>query len=471
MAQFPILSGITASGVDFQSAYPVNMVPVALSTGISEGYLRPGEGINQIATGPGLNRGGREWRGVHYRVMGPSLCSISATGAITVIGPIAGTNWCTFTESFDYLAINGGNNVYLYDGTTLAAISDPDLGVSLDITWTNGYFLSTDGEFISSSDINDAFSWNPLRYASSEARPDPVVALFTIQNEVYAVNANTVEVFTTVINANLTFPFQRVNGAQLMKGGVGSRAVCELAQNLCILGGGKNEPPAVWLGRSGQIAKLSTRRIDDILKSYDPVTLSFVVLESRVVRNHEFLYIHLPDQTLVYDVIASQSLQTPVWHFLTSGVTTDNPNGGYRARGFVWCYGQWNVADPFGTAIGVVDETISSHYGVDSFWSFTTPIAYNEAKGIQVHELELIAITGSVAFGDDPLIATDWSIDGEVWSKKKYIKAGKNGQRAKKLIWDRQGFIETSRMQRFTGDSRAHLSFARLEAEIEELFV
>ncbi len=462
MVAVPIMSGIVADGADFRSAYPVNLVPVPKSTGISEGYLRPSEGIVTIADGGGANRGGYRWRGAHYRVMGNSLLNVAADGSFVAVGAIAGTDWVTFDESFDYLAINGGGMLYLYDGTTLTQVTDPDLGVSLDMVWINGYFISTDGEFLISSDINDPFSFNILRYASSEISPDPVVGLQKVRNEIYALNRYTVEIFGAVQNPGEAFPFARIEGAQIMKGAVGSRACCEFMQALAFTGGGPNDPPSVWIGQSAQAQKISTRDIDAVLRVYSDEDLSKLVMESRPDLGHDFLYIHLPDQTLVYDAGASAALEQPVWHVLKSG-------GGYRARGFVWCYGQWNVADPFGTMIGKLSADVGSHYGDHVGWEFTTPIAYNDARGVQVHELELIALTGDVALGDDPMIATFYTLDGKTWSSPRYIRAGRQGERAKRLVWDRQGTFRRWRAQRFTGDTRAHMSFAKLEAQFEAL--
>ena len=163
MVQVPIISGIVTDGVDFRTAFAVNLVPVPKDTGISAGYLKPAEGIITIANGGGANRGGYFWRGIHYRVMGNTFFSVAANGALTSIGVIAGLNWCTFDESFAYLAINGGNNLYLFNGTTLTRVTDIDLGISLDVVWINGYFISTDGAFLISSDINDPFAFNVLR--------------------------------------------------------------------------------------------------------------------------------------------------------------------------------------------------------------------------------------------------------------------------------------------------------------------
>ena len=76
--QIPILSGVYTDGSpDFRTSYPVNMVPVPKEQGISNGYMRPADGIAQLGTGPGVDRGGINWNGKCYRVMGGSLVRIS----------------------------------------------------------------------------------------------------------------------------------------------------------------------------------------------------------------------------------------------------------------------------------------------------------------------------------------------------------------------------------------------------------
>jgi hypothetical protein len=462
MVQIPIINGIAAQGTEFKTVFPRNLVPVPKVTGVSNGFLKPAPGIVTLADGSGAGRGGYQWRGNHYRVSGSTLQMVAEDGSITSIGAVDGLDWVTFDESFDYLGLNGGGKLYYYDGTALQQVTDPDLGVSLDFVWINGYFVSTDGEFLISSDINDPFSFNVLRYAASEISPDPIVALQKIRSEIYALNRYTVEVFAAIQNPGSAFPFARVEGAQIMKGVIGSRACCEFMQALAFVGSGANDPPSVWIATAGQAEKLSSRDIDAILQGYPETVLQSIVLESRSDVAHEFLYIHLPDQTLVYDGAGSQAAGQPVWFILDSG-------SGYRARGFVWCYSRWNVADPFGAKIGYLSDAIGSHYGDVVMWEFGTPIAYGEGRGVQVHELELVALTGDVALGDDPMISTSYSVDGETWSSPRYIRAGRRGERVKRIVWHRQGYFRNWRVQRFQGDSRAHLAFARLEAQFEAL--
>ncbi|MBC6804503.1 hypothetical protein CKJ98_12860, partial [Acinetobacter baumannii] len=60
--QIPILSGIfTDNNSDFRTSYPRNLIPVPKENGLSNGYLRPAEGIIQYAEVSGVDRGGINW--------------------------------------------------------------------------------------------------------------------------------------------------------------------------------------------------------------------------------------------------------------------------------------------------------------------------------------------------------------------------------------------------------------------------
>ena len=175
--QIPILNGIYADAApDFRTSYPKNLVPVPKQTGISAGYLRPADGVVEAGTGPGVGRGAINWNGVLYRVMGTKLVSIAENNTVTEIGDVGGTNRVTFDYGFTYLAIASNNNLFLYDGTTLTQVTDPDLGVVLDVVWVDGYYMTTDGEFLVITDLADPFAVNPLKYGSAEADPDAINA-------------------------------------------------------------------------------------------------------------------------------------------------------------------------------------------------------------------------------------------------------------------------------------------------------
>ena len=463
--QIPILNGIyTDNGPDLRTSYPVNMVPVPKGNGISEGYLRPADGLVSQGTGPGIDRGGIQWEGTCYRVMGTKRVEVSSTGTVTTLGDVGGSGLVTFDYSFDRLAIASGGSLFYWDGATLSQVTDPDLGTVVDMCWVDGYFMTTDGASLVVTELGDPTQVNPLKYGSSEADPDPVVALLKLRNEVYALNRNTIEVFDNV--GGDFFPFQRIDGAQVQKGVIGTHACCVFLEQVAFLGSGRNEAPGVYLASNANANKISTQEIDDILLEYDEGTLESVKLEARNDRSHQHLYLHLPDRTLVFDAAATEALGQPVWFCLTSSLVGFSQ---YRARNFVWAYNRWLVGDPTSAAIGYMHNEISTHYGQAVRWEFGTTIIYNEGKGAIFNALELVALTGRVALADNPQISTSYSVDGQTWSQSKFISAGQIGDRLKRLVWFQQGHMRNWRIQRFQGDSAAHVAFVRLEAQLEPL--
>ena len=465
--QIPILNGIFAdSSPDLRTSYPVNLVPVPKDSGISKGFLRPGDGIVANGSGPGIDRGGINWRNECYRVMGTKLVSIDRDGVVTTLGDVGGpTNeMVTMDYGFSRLAIASGGRLYYWDESSLVQVTDPDLGLVLDVVWADGYYMTTDGSSLVVTELSDPTQVSPLKYGSSEVDPDPIVALLKLRNEIYALNRNTIEVFDNV--GGEFFPFQRIEGAQIQKGVIGTFGCCVFFNGIAFLGSGRNEAPGIYIGVNATSQKLSTQEIDQILLGYTEAQLVTVKLEARNDKNHNHLYIHLPDRTIVYDATASQALQTPVWFTLT---TSTIGFAQYRAKNMVWAYDKWLVGDTQSNAIGYLVDNISSHWAQIVRWEFGTLIVYNEGNGAIFNEMELVSLTGSVAIGVNPIISTSYSTDGQSWSQDRGIRVGTTGNSRKRLAWFQQGHMRNWRIQRFRGDTQAHLSFIRLEAQIEPL--
>lgn len=463
--QIQTISGIGADEAgDLRRTLPRNLIPVPVENGVSNGYLRPADGIVQFATGTGADRGGINWNGLCYRVMGTTLIRVEASGTIVVIGDVGSGGPVTFAQSFSYLAIASGGRLYYWNGLSMNQVVDPDLGYCSSVVWVDGYFMGTDGVNLIVTELNSPTSINPFKYGSAEADPDNVFCLLKLNGRPHALGRYSIEQYVNVGGSN--FPFERVEGALIQRGVIGNYAACVFAEQIAFVGSGHNEPPAVWIGSNGATVKLSTREIDTILQGYTEAQLSTVQMESRIEKSHQQLYIHLPDQSLVYDHGASQTMQTPVWCTLTSGT---GDAGIYRARGFVWCYDKWICGDPASNLIGRFTNATGEHYGAKTGWQFSTPILYNEGRGAILHKIELVTLPGRVPLGADPVVWTSFTADGETWSMPAPCKAGRQGDRTARLTWLRQGRMANWRAQKFTGTSDAHLSFLRLEIDPEPL--
>lgn len=459
--QIPILSGISVKA-EFRTDYPVNLIPVPKQTGISEGYVRPAHGI--VSNGVGVDRGGIEWKGVLYRVLGNELHRVNEDGTTVSIGPVSAGGRVSFDYGFDYLSVAAGGFLYLYNGIALRAVTDPDIGNVLDAIWIDGYYMTTDGKFLVVTELNDPFQVNPLKYGSSEADPDQVVALKRFRAEVYAINRHTIEVFTNTGGAG--FPFERIRGAQIQKGAIGTHAACVFQDAIAFLGSGHNEAISLYIGGNGGAVSIATREIDQVIGTYTEAELSGAVLETMTEDKHAFLILRLPRDTLVYDASASQAAQSPVWFRLASSWTRD---GAWDAGNLVWAYNRWNVGRVTQSGLGYLTKDTGHHWGQPVGWSVTTPVIYGEGRGAIVHELEAVAVPGNVTFGANPQIGMQYSTDGVEWSQIRWIEAGRTGQRNKRLSWRGCGKMHHWRIQRIIGTSDAPLSIARLEARLEPL--
>lgn len=466
--QIPILNGVyTDQSADFRTSYPRNLIPVPKPQGISSGYLRPADGVDLLGTGPGPDRGGIAWNGVCYRVMGSKFVKIEYDGTLEVIQDIGGTDIVGMDYSFDRLAICAEGILHYWDGDALVRVADPDLGAVRDVLWVDGYFMITDGTSLVVTELTDPTQVNPLKYGSAEVDPDSIQCLIKIRDEPYAVGRYTIEAYSNV--GGSFFPFQRNPGSFVSRGAVGRYSACFFMDTVAFVGGGRNEPISVWSAINGTASKLSTREIDQILAGYSETTLSNeCLLETRIQDNHQFLYVHLPNQTLVYDAAGSAAVEEPVWFVLDSGLLEKQR---YRARGLVRCYDKWIVGDPITGQYGTLTDSHSYQYGMPVCWEFGTTILYNEGRGAIIHELELVTLTGGVSADADPIVWTSYTLDGEIWSQEKPKRAGKMGQRNVRLSWLQQGAMRHWRAQKFRGTSDAFLSFSRLEARVEPLNV
>lgn len=466
--QINILNAVfTDQEANFRSSLPINCVAVPLKTDISNGYLRVADGIRQVAiTGmpSGVSRGGINWKESLYRVIGTKLVKIPASGAAQVIGDVGSGGQCSFDYSFDRLAVSSGGRLYYYNGSTFTQVTDPDLGPVVDFIWIDGYFMTTDGTNLVVTELLDPAQVDPLKYGSSEADPDPVTGLLKVRNEAYALNRYTIEVFDNVGGEN--FPFSRVEGAMIPKGCVGTYAKCQLDGTFAFIGSGRNEPCSVYLADAANPVKIATREVETILSQYSESDLSAAILEYREDKVNKLIYVRLPNETMVYDLAATAAIGVPIWYYHTSSVAGITP---MRAKDYVYCYGDYQVADAYDNRLGVFDSTVVTQYAEIVGGQFDTQIIYNGSKGVIANQIEIVGLFGRAELGDDPHIFVSWTDDGETWSDERRLSIGKQGGRNIRPQIRQSGRFGNWRSYRIRWANSAIASYSRLEADLEPL--
>lgn len=463
MTQIPILSGLRSTNqADFEASYPINLEPVIIDSGISQGFLKFVPGIAALGAGPGVIRGAINWNGTLYAVMGSKLVSVSASGVVAILGEVGNNSLpVSLDYSFDYLSIGCNGGLFYWDAVNgLRHVTDPDLGLVIDHLFVDGYNMTTDGEFIVVTELNDPLSVDPLKYGSSESDPDPVTGLMVLRNEVLALNRFTIDVFQNV--GGNGFPFAVVTGAVIPRGCVSRSAKCLIGESGVFVGGGRGEALGVYQIGQGQTQKLSTREIDEMLA--DVADPTGIALEGLSYGDQQRLLVHLPDKTLVFMPEASTAAKQMVW-YVRKGVDR------YRPRYFTPVYGEWLCGDAKSAAVGRLDNTLTADFGETKPWEFQTQFVYNEGKGAIVHSVELVGLPGRVPFSQSGSVFFSCSRDGETWGEERAVSSGGFGQRGIRVQhrphWRMSNYLTI----RCRGNDVAHAGWARMEASIEPLGV
>ena len=459
----PIVSGVKASETgEFVTTYPVNREHVLRDIGLAEGYLSAPDGITLKAMGTGEDRGGINWNDVCYRVMGSYLVRVNADWTVDNLGDVGSGGPVRLDYDFDDLIINSGNRLYYWNPVNgLRQVTDPDLGAVVDAVFTDGYTMTTDGEFLVVNDLTNKFAINPLKYGSAEDSPDPVTGLERLRGEVLAFGRYTTQVYQNIGGAG--FPFQTVKTATVPYGCVGARAKAKFAGTVAFVGGQERAAIGVYLLTAGDAVKLSPAELDTDLADLTDDELAAVWIEARVRQDDQRLLVHLPKRTWSFSQQVSSKGQVKAW---CTYVTSGTPEGRYEGRGHVFCYGQWIVGSSLGE-VGVLDSATAKHYGREVCWQFDTTLFYNDGNKAILTGIELIGTPGRGT--SDSRVSFSYTKDGEVWSMERFTTAGRNGQHTRKVAWRPGIRFETYMGLRFRGFDGSLMSVARLECDVEPL--
>lgn len=458
MTAVPLFSGVAAGETgEFNLTYPLNLEPVIVDSKISKGQLKIASGTIQLGTGPGVDRGGINWNGLLYRVMGTKLCSIGNDSAIIQIGDVGAGGRCAFDYSFDRLAINSGANLYYYTAESgLSQVTDTALGAVVDMLWIDGYFMTTDGTYVVVTELDDPTTIKPLKYGSAEEDPDAIVGLVKYRDEAYVVGRYTIQPFQNV--GGFGFPFATDLRLTIPAGCVGTYAKTLFGDGFAFVGGGRNEGLNVYVvGTSAVAEAVGCRALCDALDAIaDP---SVIEVEQRVGRNERRLFVHLPTETWVFLLNASTEVGQPIWY----RIATDS--NGYRCRNAIDIYGRSIVGDTQSGTFGYLSDSNRDHYAIEPGWQFDCGMLYNQSVGAIVHSVELVGLPGRGGTGAVFLSTTR---DGETFSAEHSV-VFTPANRSRRLAWRPHRRIGNYLGLRFRGTGSGLPGIAACEVKVAPL--
>ena len=439
-ADLPLMKGNkVVDNADYRDALPVNLTIVVEPIRGAQGYLLSHAGLTAHATGLGLDRGGywNERQGKHFRVSGENLISVSTAGSINNIGEITGLDRASMTHSFNTQAIVADGKMWLYNGATLNQVTDNDLGNPIDITWIDGYYFLTDGEYIYHTDILDESSIDPLKFATSEFSPDPTLAVDkTSDNQVIVFNRYSTEYFANTANDN--FAFTRIQSKAVKCGVVGTGCETEMEGIFYVMGGGREESVSIHYISAGTYQSIASRSVDQIIASYSEDELQDAVLETRVTERDKFIIVRLPNHTLLYNKsVADIYGNAQAWTTVKSEITNDGPwrgVNGVSVPNVGWVYGDLNT-----TKIGVLDSSVATQYGEQVETIMYTPLV--DMDDASINELEIDILPGHQVSSEDTISFISLTYDGLTFGKEWSLSYGVKGNYINRFIANRLGYI------------------------------
>lgn len=226
-------------------------------------------------------------------------------------------------------------------------------------------------------------------FYSSESDPDENKAIKSWQGKYIAVfGRNTTQWFGLTGNAEQIYLPQK--SMQTPIGIVSTKSVCRYKDNFAALGGVKGGTLQVIMITPGSYQKISTASIDLIVNKYKESELQGVLMETFMHNNHDFLMMHLPNETLVYD--GNQG----AWFALKSDIAGDKP---YTGRHVIYNHEEGlTIGDKSVGRVGKLDDSVSSQYGeLTEFLLYTPFVRVNSKRGkVPLFDLKFDSVLGHI---------------------------------------------------------------------------
>jgi len=461
VVQIPIANGFYESeSLPISAQECVNWYPnIVQSAGLTQESLFGTPGTKELAT-TGLivqqNRGAHVKAGLAYFVNGGSLYILnriiagdgSESFTTTSLGAVEGNGGVSIADNGKQLMILvPGGKGYIYDetaGTPFLEITDLDFnanGAPQYVVFVDGYFaVTTDSKKWIISALNDGNSWNALDFGSAESDPDDIVAPIVFRNRIFITGSETTEAFQNSPNGS-GFPFIR-SGIFINKGCFAPLSLISANNTFMMIGGGRNETPAIWEFTGSSFSKVSTTAIDNVLSGFTKEVIADAFSFSYADKGAYFIGFTISDFTIIYDVIAQR------WHERKS--TVNDAQVRWRVNSLVTAYGRILVGDSQDGRIGELSSDIYTEYGDNIQRVIATQPFSNLGNSIKVSKIE-ITVESGVGNSDrtDPVISLDISDDGKTFNYERPRSMGKVGEYDRRAVWYRNGRAPRFRIMRF----------------------
>lgn len=377
----------------------------------------------------GAWRGSRVLKGIPWAVYGTTLYSFASDGTATGRGTIPGSDRVALAGDGTNVVVVAGGEIYVWNGSALAAVTDPDAPSASCVDWVDGYFLfgetDTDSYFIPA--LDDPTTYDALDFASAEWKPDKLVNIVVVRRTGHMLGERTIE---AIQNVGTDFPFARYEDVFIDVGVIGREAAVTTNDSLYFLASDKTVRRLDGLTAT----PISDDAVKDIIDGWSDAALT--VASAHVWENRLMISFWNPDGHIVYD----QS--TERWHERRS---YDSETTLYchiaQAYGLVLCFATT------GGKIYKYSRTAYDEAGAVLPFEIVTPHVHANGNGFSLDDVEVIAQTGVGSLTLNPQLALEISPDGEEWGARQYRSLGLAGDRNAEVVFGPQGSFTSAALK------------------------
>lgn len=387
-------------------------------------------GIGAFAEATGTCRGATSWYVDNnaYFVTGTDLLRVTSAGAVVNLGTIEGAADVVFSQGqVNLVIIVKGGKGYRYNALEgLLEISDIDYLPSVSADFIDGrhVFIPADGSPAFFSDIDKAGDINPLSFFDAEEVPDGNSAVINLNNQLYILGEQSLEVFRTNVDPDLVFT--RREGARVDVGYIGG--LTRFGLSAAFIGRRRDEGAKFFVISSGQAQEFSTPAIAEILnEEYSLEELQACNVVRYEWKNYEAIAFNLTRHTLMFC--------NGEWFYQDStldGLETDP----WRAKGICNVGGQFLVGDSLEAKIGRLGD-YQTEYGNDVEFEIRTFARGEREAYLQIGALMLDCLTGQKLTAES--IRLSISKDGRSWGDWFPRSLGTTGDYSRLVKWQPPG--------------------------------
>jgi hypothetical protein len=381
-------------------------------------------------------RGVIEVNGVVFAVIGTQLVYFDSTGAITVVGNVAGTKKVFMARNNkkptpDKVLVSE-NGAFVFTDTTITAYPDADLPQPMGVCMQDGYFFFPIGDGrVFASDLNST-AVNALSFVTAESKPDGLLRAVPFDNQLLLFGPYSMEFWVDTANPPPAFPYSKSTAKS--RGLVSTTAIAGHED-------GFGGAALMWVADHNRVVRLNGYAAEDVSPP-DLDRLIEKVTDKTTLEACVYVSAGGPRWVL--------SSPTWTWEFnLNTSKWNERASFGlsrWTASQSVYAFGKWLVGDTRSGNLYAVDSGAKKEGANPLRYRLESGEVNNFPNRMRVVRADFDFATG---VGDaagttpdvtDPVVEVSYSDDGgSTWSLPQQCALGQQGKFNTRITLTRQG--------------------------------